>query len=67
MVERHPLAGGQLAFGAPPLSQPYVVTVVPEPGTAALLGLGLLAVGGAARLRHCTMVLLRPHYAGAEN
>jgi hypothetical protein len=46
-----PLAGGQLAFTATPLTQPYQATVVPEPGTGALLGLALLVAGGVARVR----------------
>ena len=46
-----PLAGGQFAFAASPLSQSYQATVVPEPGTAALLGLALLVAGVRRRWR----------------
>ncbi|HYI94137.1 MAG TPA: PEP-CTERM sorting domain-containing protein [Bryobacteraceae bacterium] len=46
-----PLAGGQFAFAASPLSQSYQATVVPEPGTAALFGLALLMGGGTAGVR----------------
>jgi hypothetical protein len=47
-----PLAGGQFAFGADPLSQSYQATaVVPEPGSGALLGLALLVAGGVAGVR----------------
>jgi hypothetical protein len=40
-----PLAGGQFAFAASPLSASYRATVIPEPGTFALIGLALAAAG----------------------
>ena len=46
-----PLAGGQFAFAASPLSQSYQATVVPDPGTAALVGLALLVAGVRRRWR----------------
>jgi len=46
-----PLAGGQFAFAASPASQSYQAAVVPEPGTAALLGLALLVAGVRRRWR----------------
>jgi hypothetical protein len=46
-----PLSGGQFAFSASPLNQPYDATVVPEPGTGALLALPLLVASAIGVLR----------------
>ena len=44
-------AGGELKVVAPPTASIPQTPVVPEPGTMALAGLGLLAVAGYRRLR----------------
>ena len=46
-----PFSGGQLAFAASPLSQPYNATVVPEPGSGSLLALPLLVASAIGVIR----------------